>query len=137
MAALDLWQTCGGTFNELCNLCCISKEKAFEQIGKEVCRKVEAGEAVFSDLIFINNLDYKGDGDFIDFACDGPMTHAMKEYIVHEMTTNHKLKRAAHEALADCFPELMDKALIEMTDEEGNRYLVDNSGEIVGTTGAI
>ncbi len=125
---LDEWQGLGGTFEELCNLCNISVEQ-----GEKLVKGYEEKE--FSSLIFVNNLDYKYLGDFIENVPEAPFTLCIKEFMFEQLVHTEHGKKAAHEALQTIFPELLEKSIIpinanafEYTDEYGQIHRVDEDG---------
>ncbi len=125
---LDEWQRLGGTFEELCNLCNISVEQ-----GEKLVKGYEEKE--FSSLIFVNNLDYKNLGDFIENVPEAPFTLCIKEFMFEQLVHTEHGKKAAHEALQTIFPELLEKSIIpinanafEYTDEYGQIHRVDEDG---------
>jgi len=105
MNSLDLWQQMGATLEELCNLC--NREYLW-------ARKIDlelAGKQ-FSDIIFVYYLDYKDNKyDFIVDTPDSPFTYAIREFMLDKMLHDPSGKRAAHEALVGCFPELWENAM--------------------------
>lgn len=123
MHSLDDWQAKGATLKDLCNLC----NKPHLQAAADIVpgRLNE----VFSKLIFVDNLDYlHDDSGFIDMDVDAPLTHCIKEHMVHLMLTDGTAKRAAREAMEVCFSELMAKAFTMATTEEGDTVYFDREG---------
>ncbi len=125
---LDEWQRLGGTFEELCNLCNISVEQ-----GEKIVKGYEEKE--FSSLIFVNNLDYKNLGDFLEDVPEAPFTLCIKEFMFEQLVHTEHGKKAAHEALENIFPELLEKSIIlnksnvfEYTDEYGQIHRIDEDG---------
>lgn len=125
---LDEWQRLGGTFEELCNLCNISIEQ-----GRKLIRGHE--DEKFSGLIFVSNLDYKNLGDFLEDVPEAPFTVSIKEFVIEQLVYTEHGKKAAHEALQNIFPELLEKSIIpinanafEYTDEYGQIHRVDEDG---------
>ena len=127
--ALDLWQTCGATLEDLCNLC----NRDYNQVLEEI--KPERADREFSSLIFVYNLDYKDPRDrgWISFDVDAPLTHAVKEYFLDLMINTPEGRAATHQAMEECFPGIMEGALTEVTDADGTRHLIDKDGVEVGT----
>lgn len=120
--ALDHWQAAGATFAELCDLCCVAEERGRKIVGNEVGEK-------FSTIIFVYALDYKGTGDCLDTAVDAPLTHAVKEYILHialhTEEGRHAGDRAFWQAFRGAFPKLWDNRLCGCTDEDGGSFFTD------------
>lgn len=111
---LDLWQASGATLNDLCNLC----NRRYEDVRAKI-PKADSGMN-FSELIFIHNLDYNHKGDWLEYENDAPLTHAIKEYMLDIMLHTHQGNQAAHKALEACFPDIMDSAIHQSTDYDGN-----------------
>lgn len=122
---LDLWQSCGATLKDLCNLC----NRRYEDVLREI--SPEQINYSFSDLIFIYNLDYNHKGSWLEYENDAPLTHAIKEYMLDVMLHTHQGRQAAHNALEACFPDIMEGAIHQSTDYDGNPVWRDKSGEIV------
>lgn len=122
---LDLWQASGATLKDLCNLCNRRYEDIVAQIPKEDINMA------FSGLIFAYNLDYNHKGIWLEYENDAPLTHAIKEYMLDIMLNTAKGKEAAHNALEACFPDIMEGAIHQSTDYDGNPVWRDKSGEIV------
>lgn len=125
MGNLDLWQECGATLKDLCNLC----NRRYEDVLTEI--KTEHINEPFSDLMFVYNLDYNHKGDWIDYEKDAPLTHAISEYMRDIILHTDHGGESAHSALEACFPDLMDSAIHQSTDYDGNPVWRDKDGEIV------
>lgn len=93
---LDLWESHGGNFEKLCNICNISHEK-----GIELTKTLDGFS--FAKSIFIANLDYKNNGDFIEETPDAPLTVCIKEYMMDQILHTKEGKEAAHKAFVDVF----------------------------------
>lgn len=117
MAFLDEWQNAGATHKDLLRLCNADYPGMRKQLEEDR----------FSILVFEHDLDYKDD------TVDAPMTHCMKEWWFRELHTNPIAHEAAHQALENVFPDLMEKALTVQVNEDGIRELYDSDGEYVGT----
>lgn len=120
---LDLWQEKGATFEDFCDLCGLAPR----------LRKEAQERKCFSEMVFIHDFDYRPryhDG-WIDTEDDGSFTHALKEYFINFMLTTDEGRCAAHQAMEECFPDLMDKVLTLATDDDGNQVLFDACGEVV------
>lgn len=128
-ATLDFWQSIGATLADLCNLC----NRDYTQVLKEI--KPERVEREFSSLIFVYNLDYKDPRNrgWIDFDVDAPFTHAVKEFFLDRMINTPEGRAASHRAMEECFPGIMEGALMEVTDADGVRRLIDKDGVEVAT----
>lgn len=95
-AALDLWETLGGSFENLCNLCNISYEKGLKY-------KRELGDHTFAEYIFITTMDYKNKGDFIEESPDAPLTFCIKEYMINQILHTKEGAKAAHKTFEKMF----------------------------------
>ena len=126
---LDYWQSIGATLEDLCNLC----NRGYKQVLKEI--KPERVDREFSALIFVYNLDYKDPRNrgWIDFDVDAPFTHAVKDYFLELMISTPEGRAASHRALEECFPGILEGALMEVTDADGVRRLIDKDGVEVAT----
>ncbi len=126
---LDYWQSIGATLADLCNLCNRDYAQVLEQI------KPERVDREFSSLIFVYNLDYKDPRNrgWIDFDVDAPFTHAVKEFFLDRMINTPEGQAASHQAMEACFPGIMEGALMEVTDADGVRRLIDKDGVEVAT----
>lgn len=129
--ALDMWQSFGATLHDLANLCNRSCGDVVEEIGED-----RLGDD-FSGLVFVYNLDYKDPRDrgWIDYDVDAPLTHAVKEYWMDLMLHTEAGRAASHEALEQCFPEIMENAMTLVTDADGVQRLIDKDGVEIGTVG--
>lgn len=130
-STLDLWQEAGATFEDLCSLCNRNPEQVRAELRDEDLIKS------FSKLATIENLDYKNPREtgFIEDYVDAPLTHALKAYLVWAMTETEEGRKRTHEAMERFFPEIMENAYTEVTDEDGVRHLYDKDGEEVGILG--
>lgn len=126
---LDYWQSIGATLADLCNLC----NRDYAQVLKKI--KPERVDREFSALIFVYNLDYKDPRNcgWIDFDVDAPFTHAVKEFFLDRMINIPEGRAASHRAMQECFPGIMEGALMEVTDADGVRRLIDKDGVEVAT----
>ena len=129
VVTLDFWQSIGATLADLCNLC----NRDYGQVLKEI--KPERVDREFSSLIFVYNLDYKDPRNrgWIDFDVDAPFTHAVKEFFLDRMINTPEGRAASHRAMEACFPGIMEGALMEVTDADGVRRLIDKDGVEVAT----
>ena len=129
VVTLDFWQSIGATLADLCNLCNRDYAQVLEQI------KPERADREFSSLIFVYNLDYKDPRNrgWIDFDVDAPFTHAVKEFFLDRMINTPEGREASHRAMEECFPGIMEGALMEVTDADGVRRLIDKDGVEVAT----
>lgn len=129
VVTLDYWQSIGATLADLCNLCNRDYAQVLEQI------KPERADREFSSLIFVYNLDYKDPRNrgWIDFDVDAPFTHAVKEFFLDRMINTPEGREASHRAMEECFPGIMEGALMEVTDADGVRRLIDKDGVEVAT----
>lgn len=127
---LNSWQECGATLAELCNLCNKNYEKTLEMLLEQ-----DSGDdKPFSWIVFIYNLDYpETGGDTLEFEVDAPLTHVIKEYMLHQMLHDPIGQEASRIAFEETFPEIMEKALYMYTDENGIHYPVDKDGNPVET----
>lgn len=126
MDALDFWQTCGATLQDLYNLCNRDYQKVTEEIGQDRL------DRLFSEMIFVYNLDFKSRLDFLDYCVDAPLTHAIKEYMFQQILGTEKGRQVSREAFKECFPEIWDQRLNVYTDEDGVQHMVDKDGTEVG-----
>ncbi len=126
---LDLWQTAGAAFEDLCNFCNRDPEQVKADLGEEQIK-----DEPFSALTTVYNLDYKNPRDrgWIENRIDAPLTHALKEHLTWLMTHTEEGRKAAHEALNAVFPNIMENAMTLVVDEDGTRHLMDKDGEEVG-----
>lgn len=126
---LDFWQSVGATLEDLCNLC----NRNYEQVVKEI--KPERVDREFSSLIFVYNLDYKGPRDigWLEDEVDAPLTHAVKAYYLDLMINTPEGRAASHRAMEECFPGIMEGTLMEVTDADGVRHLIDKDGVEIAT----
>ena len=129
VVTLDWWQSIGATLADLCNLC----NRDYAQVLKEI--KPERVDLEFSSLIFVYNLDYKDPRNrgWIDFDVDAPFTHAVKEFFLDRMISTPEGRAASHRAMEECFPGIMEGVLMEVTDADGVRRLIDKDGVEVAT----
>lgn len=127
---LELWQTTGATFEDLCNLC----NRDPVQVRKELLES-ESESDPFSGLAIVHNLDYKKPRDigYLDTSVDAPLTYALNAYLVDIMLRTEDGLKAAHEAMKAVFPEIMKNAMTIVTDENGTRHLIDGDGVEVCT----
>lgn len=125
--ALDAWQRAGATLEDLCNLC--NRDPA------QVRKKLDPSEKLFSEIIFVRNLDYKDPRNrgWIEDEVDAPLTHAVKAHWIDLMRHTEAGRKAAHEAFEAVFPEIAENALTVVTDADGIRHLIDKDGVDVGT----
>lgn len=93
---LDLWETLGGSFENLCNLCNISYKKGLEF-------KRELGNHTFAEYIFITTMDYKNKGDCIEESPDAPLTFCIKEYMMNQILHTKEGAKAAHQTFEKIF----------------------------------
>ena len=129
VVTLDWWQGIGATLEDLCNLC----NRDHKQVLREI--KPERVDLEFSSLIFVYNLDYKDPRNrgWIDYDVDAPFTHAVKDYFLELMISTPEGRAASHRALEECFPGILEGALMEVTDADGVRRLIDKDGVEVAT----
>ena len=129
VVTLDFWQSIGATLADLCNLC----NRDHKQVLREI--KPERVDLEFSSLIFVYNLDYKDPRNrgWIDYDVDAPFTHAVKDYFLELMISTPEGRAASHRALEECFPGILEGALMEVTDADGVRRLIDKDGVEVAT----
>lgn len=71
--------------------------------------------------------------DWIDYDVDAPFTHAVKDYFLELMISTPEGRAASHRALEECFPGILEGALMEVTDADGVRRLIDKDGVEVAT----
>ncbi|MCI2106911.1 MAG: hypothetical protein LKK00_09395 [Intestinimonas sp.] len=130
-AVLDMWQELGATLKDLCSLCNRDYDQVVAEIGPEHL------DLQFSEFIFIYNLDYKDPRNrgWINFDIDAPLTHAAKEYMMDIMLNTKTGQEASHEAFVKCFPELWDKRMYAVADDDGVQHMVDKDGIEMGTIG--
>lgn len=123
--ALDLWQTAGAAFEDLCNFC----NRDPVQVRKELLESESTDES-FSKLATVHNLDYKNPRDtgWLEDSVDAPLTHALKEYLFYTMLHTEEGRKASHEAMEKFFPEIMENAYTEVTGKDGIRHLYDKDG---------
>jgi len=121
---LDFWQNVGATLEDLCNLCNRDPAQVRERIGPE-----NAGDS-FSKLATVYNLDYKDPRDtgWLEDEVDAPLTHALKAFMLDKMLNTKEGREAAHKALQEVFPEIMENAMTLVTDADGNKFLIDKDG---------
>lgn len=134
VSTLDVWQSVGADFEELCSLCNRNPAQVLEEIGGEEV------DISFSKLATIYNLDYKNPRDhgWLDDCIDAPLTHALKAYMLDIMLHTEEGRKAAHEAMNAVFPEIMENAITVVTDEDGVQHLLDKDGNeicVFGTEG--
>lgn len=130
---LELWQTAGATFEDLCNLCNRDPAQVRRELGpKELDARPDAS---FSKLAMVFNLDYKNPRDtgWLEDSVDAPLTHALKAYLLDTMLHTEAGRKASHEALEAVFPEVMDHVVYPVTDEDGVQHLYDKDGNEIGT----
>ena len=125
--ALDLWQSAGATLEDLCNLC--NRDPA------QVRKKLDPSEKLFSEIVFVHNLDYKDPRNkgWLEDDVDAPLTHAVKAHWIDLMLHTEAGRKAAHEAFEAVFPEIAENALTVVTDADGIRRLIDKDGVEIGT----
>lgn len=125
--ALDLWQSAGATLEDLCNLCNCDPA--------QVKVKLDPTEKLFSEIVFVRNLDYKDPRNrgWIEDEIDAPLTHAVKAHWMDLVRRTDAGRKAAHEAMNAAFPEIMENALRLVTDADGVKHLIDKDGVEVGT----
>jgi len=129
--ALDYWQTLGATLSDLCNLC--NRDRA--QVERELQKMNHDWPTMrFSDLVYIHNLDFKSNLDWLTYEVDAPLTHAIKEYYLDLMLHTPEGQAAAQTALKKAFPGIMDKSLYPVTDADGMCHWYDKDGVEVATT---
>ncbi len=121
ICALDEWQESGATFGELCSLCCISEER-----GREL---TENKPRKFSEYIFVDNLDYKGTGDMLEWECDAPLTHSVKEAILKHALGTEQGVQACREAFQEIFPEVWEGRITRFEHEDGTVELFTADGD--------
>lgn len=126
---LDLWQYCGATLKDLCNLCC----RDYEQVLGEL--RPDEKDRQFSHLATIYDLDYKDPRErgWKTYDVDAPLTHALGEHLVDVVCNTKEGQAAAHAAMEAIFPEIMRDALTSYTDADGITHLIDKDGVEVGT----
>ena len=112
VVTLDFWQSIGATLADLCNLC----NRDYAQVLKKI--KPERVDREFSSLIF---------------DVDAPFTHAVKEFFLDRMINTPEGREASRRAMEECFPGIMEGALMEVTDDDGVRRLIDKDGVEVAT----
>lgn len=124
--ALDMWQSAGATFEDLCNLC--------NRDPVQVRAEIDTSEKLFSEIVFVHNLDYKNPHDkgWIEDEVDAPLTHAVKAHWIDLMLHTEAGRKAAHEAFEAVFPEIAENALTVVTDADGTRHLIDRDGVEIG-----
>lgn len=124
--ALDVWQVYGATLDDLKILCNGGGEHWYRAV-----EDYQKGDQ-FSSIVFVGNLDYKEKGDFLRTNPNAPLTTCLLEYNLNLIRTTEHGKRAAHEAIKQIVPELMEKALYRYTDSEGIVHYLDKDGVEVG-----
>lgn len=125
--ALNLWQSVGATLEDLCNICNCDPA--------QVRPKLDPTEKLFSEMVFIHNLDYKNPHDkgWLEDEVDAPLTHAVKAHWIDLMLHTEAGRKAAHEAFESVFPEIAENALTVVIDADGIRHLIDKDGVEIGT----
>lgn len=126
---LDTWQSMGATLEDLCNLC--------NRNPAQVQAEIKPSEKLFSEMVFVHNLDYKNPRDkgWIEAEVDAPLTHTVKAYWIYLMQNTQTGRNAAREAMKAVFPEVMENALTLVTDADGVQHLIDKDGVDLGTVG--
>lgn len=124
---LDLWQSLGATLQDLCNLC----NRDYERM-KNKLERLENLDRTFSELVFVYNLDFKSNLDWLSLEVDAPLTHAIKEYHLDLILNTPEGREASREAFKHCFPEVWEKRLYTYTDADGITRVVDKDGVEVG-----
>jgi len=121
---LDLWQSAGAAFKDLCNLC----NRDPVQVKKEL--EGERLDQAFSELVMVHNLDYKNPHDtgWLEDEVDAPLTHALNASLLEKMLSTKEGREAAHQAMQAVFPEIMENAMTLVTDADGNQVLIDKDG---------
>lgn len=124
---LDTWQSTGATLEDLCNLCNCDPA--------QVKAKLDPTEKLFSEIVFVRNLDYKDPRNrgWIEDEIDAPLTHAVKAHWMDLVRHTDAGRKAAHEAMNAAFPEITENALRLVTDADGVKHLIDKDGVEVGT----
>ena len=118
--ALDLWQSCGGTLKELCNICNYDYQRLMSEIDPEDINKE------FSYIVCDYNLDYKDihDQEWYELDIDAPFSHLFREAICYAMTHTDKGREIVRDAAMEFFPDLMENAYYEIVDRDGNKRMV-------------
>lgn len=137
MDALDRWQDAGATLRDLCNLCNRDYDQVITTLD-ELMTKYDLGDwrdDRFSALVCTHNLDYKNPRNtgWIDEHVDAPLTHTAKEYMLDVMLHTREGREASHQAMNECFPEIMENAITLVTDADGIQRFIDGDGVEVGT----
>lgn len=125
--ALDLWQSTGATLDDLCNLC--------NRDPVQVKENLHPTEKLFSEMVFVHNLDYKNPHDkgWLEDEIDAPLTHAVKAHWIDLMLHTESGRKAAHETFEAVFPEIAENGMYLVTDADGIRHLIDKDGVDAGT----
>ncbi|MCI1966322.1 MAG: hypothetical protein LKJ17_09380 [Oscillospiraceae bacterium] len=122
--ALDIWQNCGATLKDLCNLC---NRRDYEAVQQMIAKY---SESKFSSIMFIHTLDYPVSDkcEWIDDRVDAPFTHAVKAFMLDQMIHTQEGQKASDEALKAIFPDIWENALIQRVDKNGAEYFTDWEG---------
>lgn len=116
---LSRWQSLGATIEELLNICNIQKESLREEDFKSLCN------GRFFDAIFVDNLDYKDDVDWLYNTPNAPLTCIAKNFMLYVMIHSQRGQEASQKALKECFPDLVFYQKITTDDGE---YLMSSDG---------
>lgn len=136
MWLLDWWQEAGATYDDLLRFCGADYPGMRKRLN-DFYSKYEGDDRSFSGLVFVHNLDYKNPREtgWIEDYVDAPLTHCIKEWQFDKLHNDSRMKAAAHNALMEVFPDIMDNAMVMRTDDDGVKRLYDKDGECVDTLG--
>ena len=124
---LDLWQVAGASREELFSLCGVFLHTWPEWKKRHLANDPDT--MPFSKLVAVYNLDYPENGDdFLRDEADAPFTHAIKEYMLYQMLHTEEGRIAAHKAMKEVFPGLMEHCMMLTEDGEGRKVLLDKDG---------
>lgn len=127
---LDAWQRVGAELTDLCDLCGIPYETALKKV------KPERRDERLTAILYITELDdHYPDRWSRGYPYDAPLSFAVQEFFTHFMTHTDAGRKAAHEALEACFPEIYEHAVRIVTDADGIQRVIDADGVEIGTVG--
>jgi len=126
---MDAWQNAGATFEDLCNFCNRFPDKVKPHLldGWE--------KEPFGVLATAYTLDYKDPRgtDWLRDGVDAPIAHALRAYQLDLMLHTEFGRQAAHAAMTQVFPEIVDSMVRIVTDGNGTRHIYDKDGVEIGT----
>ena len=131
MILLNWWQDAGATYDDLLRFCGADYPGMRAMLRDFYNGRDEI--VSFSDLVFVNNLDYKNPREtgWIEDEVDAPLTHCIKAAWSRRILTNPAASAVASAAAEAVFPEIWENALTMHTNEDGEREMYDKDGVLV------